>query len=440
MTQNDNFKYYYGQSLINKDTISEYESILDYIVTHGGSGSGIDADMLDGYDSNDFLLIKDKDMYMPPGFYIGYTTIKNVSEAGSQFLYTRDMKLNGEYRYMFGDGSGTRLKIEKLYEDLLGEGHDSAITVAKTNYIGDWDIDHENKILNAGLCDLELAINCLLEYENKNKDDLTGQINELRQCIFDPEDFSKLQYILNNYLIECQTYDDEGNLTNNTELVLDAGAVNGLRFFLVTQHQYDQYPEQIRADPRYIFIIRDDIPEGYMTPTTISAGSFKPLFKTDGYNILVSVNGGKTYYEAGKLYQWEEDGDGLIPMYIGGETLPTILADPTKLGDNFFINGTWMRNFLSADPSTVGTLEDLIDAQLAGLKDKVDRIEENLNDKYELKENKITTTLVDSTVKYPSSHTVMEGLDELQAQIEELEEKIGQIDDLLTGILGTGTD
>ena len=55
MTENDNFRYYYGQSLINEEkTVSEYKSILDYIRTHGGSGSGIDADMLDGCDSSDF--------------------------------------------------------------------------------------------------------------------------------------------------------------------------------------------------------------------------------------------------------------------------------------------------------------------------------------------------------------------------------------------------
>ncbi len=445
MTQNDNFKYYYGQSLIDKDTVSEYESILDYIVAHGGKGSKIDADMLDGYDSSDFLLVGDSDAYMPPGFYIGYTPIINAVTAGLQFLYARDMKLEGEYSYMFTAPSSEStiiLKIEQFYDDILGEGQRSPIETAKAQYIGDWEIDHKNNILNAGLIDLELAIRCLLEYENKNKDELDDQIGQLRELLFDPDDFNKLKYILEHYLVSLPTYDDEGNITNNMEWVLDAGSVNGLRFFLVTQRQYDAYPAAIREDPRYIFIIRDDVPEAYVTPTTISAGSFKPLFKTDGVNILVSVDHGNTYYVAGKLYQFDEDEDGLIPMYVGDNTLPTLLADSTLLGDNFFINGAWMRTFLGTDPTEPPILEDIINNQISTLKATVETLEEGLDNKYELKSNKEKKSIDTnpSEDKYPSSYAVMANIVELQDQITALQQKIGQIDTLLTGILGTGTD
>lgn len=449
MTQNDNFKYYYGQSLINKDTVSEYESIMDYIVEHGGSGSGIDADMLDGHDINDFLLLEDSDSYMPPGFYIGYTPIKNQPQAGFQFLYSRDIRFEGEYLYMFEDEDNLEntLKIETFYQELLGEDAQTAFLNAKyrLDYKGDWDYDHHDKILNAGLCDLELAINCLLEYENKNKNELSDRITELSESTPTAEQYNQIKYILDNYLVDFRTYDIEGNLTNSTEKVLDAGAVNGLRFFLVTQQQYDQYPTPIKEDPRYIFIIRDSVPEDYALPTTISTGSFKILLNTEGTDIKVSSNGGATYYDAGGLYKFNKNDVGFLPMYVDDETLtlPTLLADPIKLGDNFFINGLWMRNFLGGDPNTTGTLEDIIDEQMAGLKSQVERLQtqfNNLDNSYEIKANKLTDSLVDDTDKYPSSHVVMASLVELQEQITTLQNQIGQIDSVLHSILGTGTD
>ena len=448
MTQNDNFRYYYGQSLINKDTVSEYESILDYIKSHGGSGSGIDADMLDGHDSNDFLLIGQSDAYMPPGFYIGYSTIENKSQPALQFLYSRDIKCNGEYRYMFSNAVGT-LKIKQLYDQLLGDNSDTIFTRACNIYTDDnWNYDHEDKLLEAGLCDLELAIYCLLEYENQNKADLEDQINSIRNATLNEEQFNQIQYILHNYLVEFNTYDNEGNITTNKETVLDAGAVNGLRFFLVTQQQYDQYPLAIQEDPRYIFIIKDEVPEGYVTPTTISANSFKPLFKTGmsdngDYCVMVSVDNGQTYYEAGKFYQSAPNEDGLIPMYIGGETLPIMLADPTTLGDNFFINGAWMREFLSADPSTVGTLDDMIQDRISQFTDRINAIENSLNtlvnNNYEYQSNKLQTGyLNDSIEQYPSSRVVKVEIDDLKAELARLDAKLGEMDQVLTRILGTG--
>lgn len=449
MTQNDNFKYYYGQSLINKDTISEYESIMDYIVGHGGSGSGIDADMLDGHDINDFLLLEDNDSYMPPGFYIGYTPIENQPQAGLQFLYSRDIRFEGEYLYMFEDEDSldNTLKIETFYQELLGEDAQTAFLNAKyrLDYKGDWDYDHSDKVLNAGLCDLELAINCLLEYENKNKNELSDRITELSESTPTAEQYAQIKYLIDNYLVDFRVYDADGNLTNSTEKVLDAGAVNGLRFFLVTQQQYDQYPDPIKNDPRYVFIIRDSVPEDYVTPTTISAGSFRILLNTEGTDIKVSSNGGATYYDAGSLYKFDEDDIGLLPMYVDDETLtlPTLLADPLKLGDNFFINGLWMRNFLGGDPNTTDTLDNIIEQQMAGLKSQVESLQtqlNNLDNSYEVKVNKLTDSLVDDTNKYPSSHVVMASIVELQEQITTLQNQIGQIDSALHSILGTGTD
>lgn len=443
MTQNDNFKYYYGQSLINKDTVSEYESIMDYIVAHGGTGSGIDADMLDGHDIGDFLLLNDQDSYMKPGFYIGYTAMENKVSPGLQFLYSRDIKIEKTYEYILAPD-----EIGALYQELLGKTESDVTQImnkAQTNYGDSWQVDHNDRLLEAGLSDLELAFNFLLEYEQTKNAEVNNEIDHLKESLLDEEQYNNISYIINNYLSDYRVYDSNGNLTNNTEKVLDAGAVNGLRFFLVTQQQYDQYPPSIKEDPRYIFIIKDNVPQDYVTPTTISASGFKPLFKSnaDG-DILVSIDQGATYYDAGDLYQLNPGEDGLIPIYIGNGTLPTILSDPLILNENFFINAAWMREFLGRDPTTTNSLDDIINGQIAGLREDVLRMKERvdeLDESYELQANKIQgEELVDSIDKYPSSHSVMHSIEALQIQITELNTKLGQIDTILESVLGTGTD
>ena len=450
MTENDNFRYYYGQSLINEEkTVSEYKSILDYIRTHGGSGSGIDADMLDGYDSSDFLLRSD-DTYMPAGFYIGYTSIMNSDTEGEQFLDTRDIEFANkgqQYEYMFNTD------LENTINDKLNSttsvSLEDILTNAKNNYYGDWEIDHQNQSLNAGLFDLESTISYALAYMKMNNNRLQSEIDNLP--IFDSETFDKLQKIVDNHIRDFYVYDENGNVDRTrTEQLLDAGAVNGLRFILATQEQYEQYPATIRENPYYIFIIRDEVPDEYIKPTTISAGAFKPLFKADGKNLMVSVNDGLTYYKAGNLYQLEPGEEGLIPVYNGNETLPKMLID-SSLGDAALINLKWLKDFLSGlvDPDKLeeARLETILNEQLNPLEARLSACETrllNFNNIYQLVENKRTNNdiknIEDSEITYPTMSTIASITATLKSQIEELDHRIGQLDDLLEGILGTGNN
>lgn len=452
MTENDNFRYYYGQSLINEEkTVSEYKSILDYIKTHGGSGSGIDADMLDGYDSSDFLLRSD-DTYMPAGFYIGYTSIMNSDTEGEQFLDTRDIEFTNkgqQYEYMFNTD------LENTINDKLNSttsvSLEDILTNAKNNYYGDWEVDHQNQSLNAGLFDLESTISYALAYMKMNNNLLQSEIDSLP--VFDSATFDKLQTIADNNVRDFYVYDENGNVDRTrTEQLLDAGAVNGLRFILATQEQYEQYPAAIRENPYYIFIIRDEVPDGYVKPTTISAGGFKPLFKADGKDLMVSVDDGLTYYKAGNLYQSEAGEEGLIPVYNGNESLPTMLAD-SSLGDAALINLEWMENFLSGllgqnDKIEEASLNNILDKRLDSLEKGLADCEAkilNFNNVYQLVENKRTSDITNiqsenSEITYPTMSTIVSITTTLQSQIEDLNNKIGQLDELLSGILGTGNN
>ena len=443
MTENDNFRYYYGQSLINEEkTVSEYKSILDYITGHGGSGSGIDADMLDGYDSSDFLLRSDN-TYMPAGFYIGYTSIMNSDTEGEQFLDTRDIEFKNkgqQYEYMFNTDLENTIN-DKLNSTTSVSLEDILIN-AKNNYYGDWEVDHQNQSLNAGLFDLESTISYALAYMKMNNNLLQSEIDNL--SIFDSDTFDKLQTIVDNNIRDFYVYDENGNVDRTrTEQLLDAGAVNGLRFILATQEQYEQYPA----------VIRDEIPDGYVKPTTISAGGFKPLFKANGKDLMVSVNDGLTYYKAGNLYQLEADGEGLIPVYNGSEALPAMLTDDS-LGDAALINLKWMENFLSGllgpnDKVEEARLETILNGQLNSLSSLETRLSaceakfSTLNNTYQLIENKRTsdiTNIQSSDITYPTMSTIASITENLQSQIEDLNNKIGQLDELLSGILGTGND
>ena len=453
MTENDNFRYYYGQSLINEEkTVSEYKSILDYIRTHGGSGSGIDADMLDGCDSSDFLLRSD-DTYMPAGFYIGYTSIMNSDTEGEQFLDTRDIEFTNkgqQYEYMFNTDLENTIN-DKLNSTTSVSLEDILIN-AKNNYYGDWEVDHQNQSLNAGLFDLESTISYALAYMKMNNNLLQSEIDSLP--VFDSETFDKLQTIADNNVRDFYVYDENGNVDRTrTEQLLDAGAVNGLRFILATQEQYEQYPTAIRENPYYIFIIRDEVPDGYVKPTTISAGGFKPLFKADGKDLMVSVDDGLTYYKAGNLYQSEAGEEGLIPVYNGNGTLPKMLTN-SSLGDAALINLGWMESFLSelldsnADETVENVhLKNILKRQLNPLEARLSACEAkilNLNDTYQLVENKRTNNdiknIEDSEITYPTMSTIASITATLKSQIEELDHRIGRLDELLEGILGTGNN
>ena len=157
-----------------------------------------------------------------------------------------------------------------------------------------------------------------------------------------------------------------------------------------------------------------------------------------------------TYYKAGNLYQLEPGEEGLIPVYNGNETLPKMLID-SSLGDAALINLKWLKDFLSGlvDPDKLeeARLETILNEQLNPLEARLSACETrllNFNNIYQLVENKRTNNdiknIEDSEITYPTMSTIASITATLKSQIEELDHRIGQLDDLLEGILGTGNN
>ena len=61
MTENDNIRHYIGDLEATEDIDVVFKHIYDLMLANGGEGSGLNADMLDGYHASDFAPASLKD-------------------------------------------------------------------------------------------------------------------------------------------------------------------------------------------------------------------------------------------------------------------------------------------------------------------------------------------------------------------------------------------
>ena len=61
MTENDNIRHYIGSLEATEDIDVMFKHIYDLMLANGGEGSGLNADMLDGYHASDFAPASLKD-------------------------------------------------------------------------------------------------------------------------------------------------------------------------------------------------------------------------------------------------------------------------------------------------------------------------------------------------------------------------------------------
>ena len=54
MTENDNFRHYIGDVEATEDIDVVFKHIYDLMLANGGEGTGLNADMVDGYHASDF--------------------------------------------------------------------------------------------------------------------------------------------------------------------------------------------------------------------------------------------------------------------------------------------------------------------------------------------------------------------------------------------------
>src|SRR5574344_41994 len=236
MTDNDNEKYYIGEVLSNKDINEQIRYIYDLMTANGGDGSGIDADMLDGYHASEFAKVDVENLVktrIKEGTLIGETAIYNDVE---NYITTDDVNLtNKNDPAYFGENSLTK----KLYqiEKALSQINTSTFVRAKAGY---------------------------------------SLINNL--------DYEDLKFLSSH----IQLYDtDEAS----TYRYLNSDSVNGLSFILITQSDYDNLSDADKNNWHNVYIIREGVDSNYNAPTLLGAGQtleFRIKNNTLEYSIVTN--------------------------------------------------------------------------------------------------------------------------------------------------------
>lgn len=249
MTANDNIRHYIGDLETTEDIDLVFKHIFDLMLANGGEGSGLDADMLDGYHASDFApasLAEEVErcihtIWLCGRKYEGKEVFLEVQASCISYTssrYGRTMSLEEFLNMLEDDVDGAYLKIQELD--------------ARTDFLQD-----------------EALRNKLIKFVNEN--------------------------------FRCVTLSN-----GETECYLDADSVNGISFILVTQYQYDtQYTQEQKDDPHNVFIINDDIEDfdDYATPSLLRAG-MNLRFRINAEDLVIeySIDKGATWKYAMPLF------------------------------------------------------------------------------------------------------------------------------------------
>lgn len=380
MTDNDNEKYYIGEVLSNKDINEQIRYIYDLMTANGGDGSGIDADMLDGYHASEFAKVDVENLVktrIKEGTLIGETAIYNDVE---NYITTDDVNLtNKNDPAYFGENSLTK----KLYqiEKALSQINTSTFVRAKAGY---------------------------------------SLINNL--------DYEDLKFLSSH----IQLYDtDEAS----TYRYLNSDSVNGLSFILITQADYDNLSDELKKNWHNVYIIRDNLDSNYNAPTLLGAGQtlqFRIKNNTLEYSIVTNQwHSLVTLYDLvtlESLKNLNSQVDGLgdseqadFPFILrAGATFDNLQALRQSLKDITY-------NGVSLGPeNNIVDLKDVLDNNFYH-KEYIDTelaLKENLSNKIQ------SLTESSSTQQYPSAKAVVQSLS-TKANVDHTHDKIvSRLDDL----------
>ena len=292
MPEQGNKKYYIGDVVVNEDNEKYQRQFFeDIIKTFFGHGNGLDADTVDGYHAYCFATVeqgKKADNALQSPLSIGTeTNLKNSTETGYQWISDEGIKIHKDFIQDDIIKTFKKLNIGNLEdyfggktEEELNEGMNSAFhTNLSVILPGIWRIlqkQFENTVYKREGYDL--SQNDFTD-EYKAKIDIFGNKIKTIQC-------------------------EEGI----EKQILDADAVNGLQFFLVTQAQYDALTDYQKNYWRNVFILVDETPEGYESPAlcTFKSGydfkieSCKMLYKptqAKEWNVMYDFDSLQTVFD-----------------------------------------------------------------------------------------------------------------------------------------------
>lgn len=300
----DGNKRYLGDVFINREN-AEYQAqffkdiIESYQYQYGGD---FDAATLQGMVPSDFATaeqgLKAENALMAPLL---------IGQLANQH-YLRNISDPNESQYIYTDG----VLLEK------SDGRLDAI---------DW----YNNLVNDDVTDaLESIFNNTINIRDVLQDGINTKANNT--------EFQNFKNLVST-VFEIYTENDE------QVVKVDADSVNGLRFRLITQEDYDNLPQADKEYWRNIFIIRDNIPADYEDPMTWDL--------SDGY--VFGINDGFLQFKNEMSDEWETI-CSLEDLFEGAGLLD-IIKDYIEDNQDYIINGASLSNSLKDIPSSSITLQ-----------------------------------------------------------------------------------
>lgn len=426
MTENDNIRHYIGSLEATEDIDVMFKHIYDLMLANGGEGSGLNADMLDGYHASDFAP----------------ASLKDDMDYSIQEIIVNGRSYN----------KGEPLEIQ------IGD----IINAGTTNYTTA-EFDTLAKIIN----NIKTSIEGL-DTRTENVEDGLDNIGNISRFL-DSEDMRDALTALteNNLQIIGEGIEQK--------YYLDADSINGLSLQVVTQEMYDNLENDIKLDPRNVFIINNDIGEAiddgeYAPPSILQAGiNLQFDINPNTHNLEYSIDG-RTWKTLKNIVGTENNKGFLYPTWfslikdvieteeleldqedypfllnsddakaeladeiqdlteykVGGVTIGLQSVTPTSSETNIDITNqldaylnTWVQN-----QTNTNTLK-----QQLGINNILSTVN-TINTQYENKNNK-QSSMVGSgnTTEYPSTKAIVDYINPIQSS---LQNQINSLKQLLT--------
>lgn len=416
MTENDNIRHYIGDLEATKDIDVVFKHIYDLMLANGGEGSGLNADMLDGYHASDFAPASLKDTI---------DTCVNQIVIGGRSYYGPMASLE-----IFGTDIGDILYNTELSNEF------NNVRASITN------VEERASVLENSVANLDNISTFLDDEEIQNS-------------------FEALA--LNNFKV----IEDENE---EKHYYLDADSINGLSFQLVSQNTYDNLPNSVKLDPRNVFIINNDIDEAidegqYAPPSILQAGiNLNFRVNTSTNNFEYTIDGGRTWKTLINLVGDEEyqgflypsqfalikeaiDQDEDLqnqadyPFLLNTDDSKTQLAEDLQTLTGYNISGitigsaTVNPNSSNATIDVTNSLKTYNDSYMSSWTQNSTNINNlknrfNLDATYEKQNNKASSiSSPGSTTEYPSTKAIVDYISPVQSS---LQSQINSLKQLLT--------
>ena len=271
MTANDNIRHYIGDLETTEDIDVVFKHIYDLMLANGGEGSGLNADMVDGYHASDFAPASLKD------------EIDNCIHA---------IIVGGE-RY-----TGAEVTLMLWAYDVFFNRTSTNQTEQVDTFLNEID----SRVFSA-------------------ENDISG-IKDVTDFFSNESIRNALTNVIQHNVNIIKGHDGE------EQYYFDADSVNGLSFEIITQERYDLLPNEKKLNPRNIYIINNDIDEcfnqgKYAPPSILQAGmNLEFRINTSTYNVEFSTDGRPryVYVDNQKTTNPEKEWHVLLPLVGDGST------------------------------------------------------------------------------------------------------------------------